>query len=59
MQVRFLSPNWAELGAHLVMELLRHPLTGVDVHARGAVGALGDDGAAAALYTEDDVHARW
>jgi hypothetical protein len=58
MQVRFLSPNWAELCAHLVVELLRQPFTGVDVHARGAVCALGDDGAAAALYTEVDAQAR-
>jgi hypothetical protein len=39
------------------MALLRHPFTGVDVHDRGAVCALGDR-AASALYIGVDVHAR-
>jgi hypothetical protein len=47
-----------ELCAHLVMMAAAAPYTGVDVHARGAVGALGDEGAAGAPSAGVDVHAR-
>jgi hypothetical protein len=47
LQERLLAPNvGAELYTHWVLtELLRHPTPELDVHTRGAVCALGDDGA--------------
>jgi hypothetical protein len=60
--LRHLTPEMTlalgELYAHFMIEQLRGSFTGVDVLARGAVCALGGEGAAAATSTGVDVHAR-